>query len=142
MSDELINQADRYCKKHKYRLTQPRLEVLKIIDSSEKPIGAYQILEQLGTIFIKPKPPTVYRAIEFWQEHNFVHRIESLNAFVTCKAAHQHSGSQFMICVDCGIVIETHICHLPDPLKNHVDQISFIPSKWNLEIHGQCKDCS
>ena len=141
MSNVLIDQAELYCQKHKYRLTNPRLEVLKIIASHDKPVGAYQVLEELSKILENPKPPTVYRAIEFWQNHNFIHRIESLNAFVVCRAAHQHSGSQFMICDNCGVVIETHLCNMPESLKNCANKKSFVPSKWNLEIHGQCKEC-
>ena len=142
MSTELIAQAERYCKEHKHRLTKPRLEVLKTIAKSRKPIGAYQALNQLKSTLNNPKPPTVYRAIDFWQNCQFIHRIESLNAYVACKAGHLHKGSQFMICDDCGLVIETHLCHMPDALKDCAKNQSFSPSNWNFEIHGQCQGCA
>ena len=142
MIELTIKKASAYCEKHKYRLTQPRLEVLKIVASSAKPLGAYEILEKLGKISQNPKPPTVYRAIEFWQNHGFVHRIESLNAYVSCEAGHQHKGSQFMICNDCNVVIETHLCDLPGALKESATQNSFTPSQWSLEIHGLCEKCA
>ena len=141
MSDELIHQAETFCKEHKHRFTKPRIAVLKTIASSNKPLGAYQILHKLNEALNNPKPPTVYRAIEFWQESKFIHRIESLNAYVACQAGHLHQGSQFMICDDCGDVIETHLCDMPGKLKDQVDQQSFAPSKWNVEIHGRCKAC-
>ena len=105
-----INKILEICEKKKLRITKPRLMVLKIILSSNKPIKAYEILDQLGREILNPKPPTAYRAIDFWIKHHFVHRIESLNAYYVCEADHLHNGSQFLICTDCGEVTESHIC--------------------------------
>lgn len=141
MNDPLINQAIEYCIQHNHRLTKPRLEVLKAIAASNKPIGAYQVLNELKDTLNCPKPPTVYRAIEFWQACHFIHRIESLNAYVTCQEDHLHHGSQFMICDDCGAAFETHMCEIPDNLKEQARKNKFVPSQWNLEIHGLCSEC-
>ena len=137
----LLKKAIKFCEENKHRLSKPRLEVLNIINTSKKPIKAYEILTKLSGKVSNPKPPTAYRAIEFWQKHNFIHRIESLNAYVACNAKHLHSGSQYLICDDCGDVIESHICELPVPLKKNTAKISFIPRKWNFEISGTCKKC-
>lgn len=142
MTKAVIESASQYCETHKHRLTEPRLAVIEIIASSTKPMTAYEILEKLGKVKHNPKPPTVYRAIEFWQESGFIHRIESLNAYVACEAGHQHNGSQFMICDDCGTVIEKQLCELPESLKHHTFDDAFKPSRWYFEIHGLCKACS
>lgn len=142
MSKTVLQHAEAYCLTHKHRLTEPRLAVLKIILSNSKPLGAYEILEKLGQTIKNPKPPTVYRAIEFWKEHGFIHRIDSLNAYTACEAGHLHKGSQFMICDDCGDVIEIHLCHLPQPFKESLEKKSFVPLGWNLEVHGLCAACS
>ena len=141
MTTSLIQKAAQFCENNKHRFTEPRERVLGIIAASAKPLGAYEILEQLSLIAQNPKPPTVYRAIEFWQKHGFIHRIESLNAFIACDAGHRHKGSQFMICDDCGIVIETHLCELPQALKDSTVKNTFMPSRWSLEIHGVCSAC-
>ena len=131
------------CKKNKWRLTEPRLEVLRIISLSKKPIKAYDILNKLGSKIKNPKPPTAYRAIEFWQKHNFIHRIESLNAYAICNQDHTHTGAQFLICDDCGKVIEFHsIINLPQILKKTTPKSNFKPLRWNLEINGICNQCS
>jgi len=142
MNQSLIKNAMKYCDENKYRLTEPRLNVLKIFASSKKPLGAYEILEKLSTVLTTPKPPTAYRAIEFWQEQGFIHRIESLNAYVACAAGHQHKGSQFMICDACGDVTEAHLCELPQALKKSTSDKTFTPAHWSLEIHGQCRNCA
>lgn len=141
MTKATLKNAEEYCAAHKHRLTQPRLEVLKIIAGSRKPLGAYEVLERLGRVMDNPKPPTAYRAIDFWKEHGFIHRIESLNAYVSCGAGHYHKGSQFMICDSCGTVIEAHLCELPAVFRDALTRSAFAPSSWNLEIHGACKNC-
>lgn len=139
--DTIIDHAKEFCVEHKERLTKPRLEVLNILSRSEKPLGAYEILEELGKVIDKPKPPTVYRAIEFWQKSGFIHRIESLNAYTVCCEDHRHKESQFMICDACGLVIEVHLCGMPTELKALAASNSFQPSIWNIEIHGLCQSC-
>ena len=142
MKSLIEKKAHSFCEKNKHRLTEPRIEVLQIIVSSEKPIKAYEILEKLKNKLDNPKPPTIYRAIEFWQRHNFIHRIESLNAYSACVAQHIHEGSQFMICDQCGKVIESHFCDLPNVIEKFIKEKTFKLNKWNLEINGICKECS
>jgi Fur family transcriptional regulator, zinc uptake regulator len=137
----VIDQATQFCEKQKERLTKPRLEVLRVLADSSKPLGAYEIMNELRDALQNPKPPTVYRAIDFWLQHGFIHRIESLNAYIVCQADHRHSGSQFMICDDCGGVTEAHVCKLPEVFENAASSNCFNFSSWNIEIHGICVDC-
>tara|TARA_R110002124_G_scaffold64985_2_gene177688 strand:- start:500465 stop:500902 length:438 start_codon:yes stop_codon:yes gene_type:complete len=138
---KLLAAIEVFCTEEGARFTDARRYVASIIASSGKPITAYEILDQLAAHIKNPKPPTVYRAIDFLIEHNFVHKIESLNAFIACQTDHRHMGSQFMICDLCGDVIETHLCSIPPALKTSVDKQGFVPASWNVEIHGTCKAC-
>ena len=141
MLDSFLQKAFKYCEQNKFRLTRPRVRVLEIIGASSKPLSAYEILAELAMTISDPKPPTVYRALKFWKEHGFIHKIESLNAYLTCDADHQHQGSQFLICDKCGDVIEAHLCALPNALQKSVASNSFKLSCWNFEVHGICSDC-
>jgi Fur family zinc uptake transcriptional regulator len=138
---KLLSAIENFCTQEGARFTEARQHVASIIADSAKPITAYEILDQLAQHIKNPKPPTVYRAIGFLIEHNFVHRIESLNAFIACQTDHLHMGSQFMICDLCGHVAETHLCSIPTTLRDSVDKQGFRPVSWNVEIHGQCKEC-
>lgn len=138
----LIAQVEKYCFERGIRFTEPRRFVLEIIAGQDKPIVAYDILHELGKKLENPKPPTAYRAIEFLEGEGFIHRIESLNAYVVCHADHQHTGSQFMICDTCGKVIETHLCHLPKDLSERLNAEGFKLARWSTELHGQCRECS
>ena len=131
-----------YCQDHNIRLTEPRLYVYQIIQQAGRPIGAYDILEKLGAHLSNPKPPTAYRAIDFLIEHGFIHRIESLNAYIICGSDHRHKGSQFMICDSCGQAEETHVCTLPEEFQDKALSHKFTSFYWNLEMHGCCAACS
>ena len=137
----VIEQATAFCEENKERLTRPRLEVLKILFASNRPLGAYEILKNLSTILRSPKPPTVYRAIEFWEQNGFIHRIESLSAYTVCHAGHRHKESQFMICSGCGLAIEASSAELGNLLKQAGSEKSFLPSSWKIEIYGLCQSC-
>lgn len=138
----MIEEARKYCEEHGYRFTEPRRLVLDIVAQAEAPIGAYEILHRLGQYLDNPKPPTVYRAIDFWQEHGFLHKIESLNAFMACSAGHIHKGAQVMICKDCGDTEEIHMCSIPRPLEEQASSNKFQVMHWNTELHGICSKCS
>lgn len=139
---KLLKSAESQCAENGGRFTDSRRFVLEIIAGHKTPIGAYDILAKLGEYIENPKPPTAYRAIEFLQDQGLIHRIESLNAYVICHADHKHTGSQFMICDDCGKVIETHLCKLPDALAKKTTDEGFHLTRWNTEIHGTCRECT
>lgn len=130
-----------YCQEQGTRFTAPREAVLRVISESKTPLGAYDILELLKTELNNPKPPTIYRAIGFLTEHHFIHRIESLNAYVICDTDHLHHGAQFLICDQCGQVTEVHQCSLPNRLEQHAETEGFTPSYWISELHGLCRAC-
>ncbi|MBU6234963.1 MAG: transcriptional repressor [Alphaproteobacteria bacterium] len=137
-----LKHLEAYCEKQKIRLTEPRKHVYSIIASEKKPIVAYDVLAKLARKMPNPKPPTAYRAIEFLLEHGFIHRIESLNAYICCEADHKHTGSQFLICDSCGTVSEAHLCHVPAPIAAMAAHENFSLTRWNMELHGLCASCS
>jgi len=142
MSTSLLNAYDAYCKEARLRASEPRRYVLEIIASANKPATAYEILDELGKKLKSPKPPTVYRALDSLSEHGFIHRIESLNAYIACEEGHRHKGSQFMICDSCGQVEEIHLCSAPETLQKQASNKHFSVQYWNVELHGQCGQCA
>lgn len=134
----LLQKAEAYCAKKDLRFTDPRRRVLAAIAQSGKAMGAYDVLDALprGT-----KPPTVYRAIEFLREHGFIHRIESMNAYVACNFDHCHEGVQFLVCDSCRKVVETHVCKPPPALAAQAQEQGFRFRTWNAELHGTCSAC-
>lgn len=136
--EKLLKRAEKYCADNGERLTTPRVEVLRIVARSPKALGAYDILEAAVIDGKKAKPPTIYRAIEFWLQHGFIHRIESLNAYVSCDHDHASAGVHFLVCEDCKTVKELHTT---SPLKDMALE-GFEPKHSQTETIGLCKICA
>lgn len=138
---QVIEEVEQRCAQDSLRLTPTRRRVLELILAADGPVKAYDLLDQLKTEQPSAAPPTVYRALEFLLEHHFIHRLETLNAFVSCfHPEHRHQG-RFLICEHCDSVIE-----LPDrvadgELAEFAAEQGFRPSRQVIEIYGCCRDC-
>jgi len=136
-----MDQIEAYCQKEGLRLTPIRRRVLELIVVADKPIKAYDLLDQLKVEHPGAAPPTIYRALEFLLAHHFIHRIETLNAFVSCvHPEHPHEG-QFLICNRCHQVVEIEDKGLNERLSHAAQSEGFTPSHQVLEIYGCCDDC-
>lgn len=134
--------AERLCRERGVRLTPQRKQVLQLITESDKPLGAYDLLERMRNDTRRPAPPTVYRALDFLLEQGLIHRIESLHAFVGCPhPEHPHAG-QFLVCTGCGQVDEVCEGHLGRELEQEVRRAGFCPKRPVVELLGLCADCN
>ena len=85
----------------------------------------------------------MYRALDFLQEQGLVHRLERLAAFVGCVARSEHDdhAAQFLICRDCGRVIELDDPQLADALAEAAKRLGFAVSSATIEAEGLCAAC-
>lgn len=146
--DSAIAAAQRICEARGARLTELRRQVLRLVWQSHQPLGAYAILEQLGTrqaeADSKPRrlaPPTVYRALEFLQEQGLVHRLSSLNAFIGCEHPGEHHHSQFLICRECHSVVEIADAGIDGAIQTAATGADFAVEGAGVEITGLCPSC-
>jgi Fur family zinc uptake transcriptional regulator len=137
-----IETAEHLCRERGLRFTDLRRRVLALVWDSHKPIGAYDILDKLGTEGRAAAPPTVYRALDFLIEAGLVHRLDSLNAFIGCSdPARSHTG-QFMICRQCRTVLEIHDAEIEAVVADKAEQRGFTAVHQMLEVQGLCACCS
>ena len=134
-----LDKARLYCEKNKYRFTKPRQQVLEIIIKQNSSIKAYDVLKLLS-VEKDVKPPTIYRAIDFWSKHGFIHRVESLNSYIVCDIDHTHEGTQILVCDECGMIKEANLSNL-NITKKIKEKNSFSVTKWSVEVHGICINC-
>ncbi len=137
----VMDQIEAYCQKEGLRLTPIRRRVLELIVVADKPIKAYDLLDQLKVEHPGAAPPTIYRALEFLLAHHFIHRIETLNAFVSCVHPENPHEGQFLICNRCHQVVEIEDKVLNERLSQAAQSEGFTPSHQVLEIYGCCDDC-
>lgn len=129
------------CQQKNARLTPTRERVLELIWQSHKPLGAYDVLAKLTSEGHNAAPPTVYRALDFLQQHGLAHRIASLNAFTGCAhAGEQHTG-MFLICRACSTVLELTNASVSSAIHDAAGAEAFRTEKVMLEVAGLCPGC-
>jgi len=116
--------------------------VLDLLQKSKRQMSAYDILDKLRPQGLKA-PLQIYRALEKLIELQLVHKVESLNAFVSCdhNACHASDMTAFTICQDCGDVTELGVEVVGDVLKQQVGESGFRISQTAIEIKGTCGRC-
>ena len=139
---DAIKHAETLCAERGQRLTPIRRKVLGTLLASHKPLGAYEIIDQLAPRGPRPAPITAYRALEFLRQNGLVHRIESRNAFIAC--VHNHAAGAlvvFLICERCGAVGEASSADVTATLTSAARAVGFTPKSPVLELTGVCTHC-
>lgn len=113
--DLALQRAADLCRQRGVRLTEQRRQVREILAMADRSLGAYEIL---GSLPKRPRPlapPVVYRALEFLSGQGFVHKLESLHAFVDCG--------------DCGTATELEDETVAQRLRSVASECGFIPNR-------------
>jgi Fur family zinc uptake transcriptional regulator len=152
--------VERACRERGLRLTPIRARVLGLIAEHGKPIKAYDLLDHLRADKARASarrddagddedaagaaaPPTVYRALDFLLANGFIHKLESVNAFVACHHPNsaQHSVP-FLICDRCHAAVELEDRRIVALLDEQARALGFVPQAQTLEVHGLCARCA
>ncbi|HOV95843.1 MAG TPA: transcriptional repressor [Thermomonas sp.] len=137
--------VERACSERGLRLTAIRARVLGLIAAAGQPIKAYDLLDKVrdGEGAGAAAPPTVYRALDFLLANGFIHKLESINAFVACHHpnAAQHSVP-FLICNRCHAATELEDAGIVATLDAAARALGFAPQAQTLEVHGLCARCA
>jgi Fur family zinc uptake transcriptional regulator len=139
---DALDHAERVCELKSQKFTPIRRLVLQALLSSHRPLGAYELVDELSKSISRPAPITVYRALDFLMENGLVHRIESRNAYLAC--AHDHDAAAmvaFLICDACGLVGEIPAAPVAQSLNAAARASGFAPKLSVVEITGMCAHC-
>ncbi len=138
------------CRERGLRLTPIRARVLGLVADAGQPIKAYDLLEKIRVGNNADSegagvaaPPTVYRALDFLLVNGFIHKLESVNAFVACHhpSTAQHSVP-FLICDRCHSAVELEDLDVVAQLEARARSLGFQPQAQTLEVHGLCARCA
>src|SRR5690242_2998411 len=142
----LLRRAEAICECRGAKLTELRRQVLGLVLDSDKPTGAYDLLDQLRLRHRGAAPPTVYRALDFLLEQGLIHKVERISAYVGCvhgldeEDMHYHSA-QFLICKHCHRVTELNERAVSQALLQAARDCGFHLSSSTVEAEGTCADC-
>jgi len=130
------------CAQKGLQLTPLRREIADLLARAGKPVGAYEMMDQLG----KAKgrgvaPPTVYRTLDFLVENGFVVKIESRQTYMICDdPGHDHHGI-LLICSECGQSAEVDDPAVDQVLVAAAQAAGFHLQRQMVEVEGLCRPC-
>ena len=131
-----------YCASLELKMTSLRKDVFYVLWSASKPLKAYEILENLLKIKPNSTPPTVYRALEFFEAHGLVHKIESIQSYTLCREpSKQWSSEVLMVCGDCHQVVEIYNEELRNLFTGLANANCFQLRQDAIELKGTCEAC-
>lgn len=131
-------------KKEKYRITKPRQAVLDTLESTHKPLNAYEIANAIKKNGTDIDVSTVYRILDVYQKLKLAHFIKDKQGYLGCKdwtcRNENHCHHQF-VCTSCENVVEMHIDD-HEFLQNIQKKFRELRiDKHYLEFSGMCKQC-
>lgn len=136
-----VSEVERTSQARGLRLTPLRKEVLGLIATAGRPIKAYDLLDQLREQHGNAAPPTVYRALDFLLHNGFIHKLESINSYVSCHHPAETHQVPFLICDRCAGAQEVCDPKVAQLIEDQAQALGFRPLAQTLEVHGICRNC-
>jgi Fur family transcriptional regulator, ferric uptake regulator len=125
-----------------YRVTQPRLQVMEILASSETPLTPQDIYQRSLEMDSPPGIASVYRTLEMMDELGLIQQIHQpggCHAIWPALEGHQH----LLICTRCGQMrIVDGNEDISAYLRDIEQQTGYQVDEHWLQLFGVCQDCS
>ncbi len=98
-TEKILGRAEQRCSEVGSKLTLKRGQVLEGLVKSKKALSAYELTDfcrnELGYELL---PMSVYRILEFLENNQLVHRLNTSNKYIACShitCGHRHRPPQF-----------------------------------------------
>lgn len=142
--ESALAHAEKRCRERGARFTPIRRKVLQLIWESHQAAKAYDLLDRIKPFDRGATPMTIYRALQFLQDQGFIHRVETLNAFVGCShMEHQHQHEiMLLICESCQQIEERPAPNMIEMMHEEIANSSFHAKRSTIEIYGTCHSCA
>ena len=122
------------------RATPARLALLKLFETSDKPLDVHSMIEFLEQKDIKTDPATVFRIVNMFMEKGLVKPIQlnegKFRYELSSKTDHHH-----LVCEKCGGIEDISDCNI-NALEKEIEKMKqFKVTSHSLEFFGICKSC-
>lgn len=132
--------ARAHCARRGAQLTAQRAQVLELLLRRGGQAKAYDLQDDMQARHHgRVAPTTVYRALDFLQAHQLVHKVDATNTFFACDHSHSEHLSLLLICTACGRVEEAPDTHALEGLLQAAAQRGFAPQA--VEVKSLCAHC-
>ncbi len=140
-TDKLKEEFRAFLKKHNYKITRNRLDLIDIIANYKKHFEIEELVSYIQSTQKLASRATIYRTVKLLIEFGIIKEIikqnnKTIYEFYTQEEHHDH-----LICVSCGKIIE----FLNEDIEKLQEEIckkhNFSPTYHRLEIFGLCEQC-
>ena len=138
---ELLAHAEVTCERLGMAFTPIRRDVFVLLCRHDRPVGAYELLDELKALRPNAAPVTVYRALEFLLGAGLAHRVNALNAFTACRGSELPHTGLMLICSKCSHVIELEDTRVESSSQRAAADLAFATGDVLVEVVGTCSDC-
>ncbi len=129
------------CEDQGAALTPLRREVFELLLRHDRPVGAYELLDELKSLRPKAAPVTVYRALDFLLELGLVHKVNALNAFSACRGQEADHRGLVLICRSCKATVELEDHKIDNTIRRSAAELGFEAGDEPVEVVGTCASC-
>lgn len=125
-------------KRERYRITEPRKALLRLLIESDKPLGAEELHARLGATDYDLV--TIYRNLETFESAGIATRIptESGKSLYELNAEEHHH--HHVICRKCHRAEKLDHCEV-EKLERLAGKLGFTEVTHVLELYGVCDEC-
>ena len=136
-----LDELEAICRARGGRLTRQRRAVLAKLIAAMRPLSAYEIVDILRPEDSSLTPASVYRSLDFLLQHGLAHRLETTKTFVACEHPDHAHAVQFLICRQCGTVVEAEDKRIELATKSLTERLGFALDQRTVELTGTCATC-
>ena len=124
-----------------YKVTQPRKQVLKVLEQVQEPVSPYDIQKILEANGEHLNHVTIYRILDLFCLLNLAHRVLLSGGFVKCNLGEKEGCHRFMVCRQCGGLKEFADKTLCEEEDEIAQDSGFHAEQHYSEFFGLCSDC-
>jgi Fe2+ or Zn2+ uptake regulation protein len=126
-----------------FRITMPRVQVVRALADSNKALSAYAIHEKILNSGGKIDVVSVYRILGTLEEVGLIHHIGIVDGYFPCRMDDAHSqDSAHFVCKKCGSVTEVNIpAQTTEATHHQAQEVGFLPTGVKIEVSGLCQLC-
>ncbi len=136
-----LDALDAICRRRGGRMTRQRRAVLGKLLEGRRPLSAYELRDLLRPEDASVTPASVYRCLDFLVEHGLVHRLETTRSFIACDHPEHPHAVQFLICRQCGAVVEAEDKQMAAATESLGHRLGFALDRRTVELTGTCGPC-
>ena len=138
----LLDELEAMCRGRGGRMTRQRRAVLEKLLAGRRPFSAYELRDILQPEDASVTPASVYRCLDFLVEHGLAHRIETTRSFIACGHPDHPHAVQFLICRECGTVVEAEDKRVAAATESLGHRFGFAVDQRTVELTGICATCA